>query len=407
MSAAEIVFLTALNLEYQAVREHLTDLRLRRHEAGTRFEVGRITDTGTRAALVLVGKGNHPAAVLAERAIAEFSPSALVFVGVAGALRAGITLGDVIVATHVYAYHGGTSQDDGLKARPRVWEIPHGADQIARHLERTGEWKRRRRTDGDAPQVRFGPIAAGEVVQDSTSSEHARWVRQHYNDALAIEMESAGVAQAAHLNRALPVVVVRGISDRADGSKNDTDRQLWQPRAVADAAAFAVALAQELAMEETRPKTPKPTGTGRAAVPSVEQGYESTSPVTPTGRGTMDGGTQNIATGNSQVGLQAGTIYGDIRIGAAAVPGRSPQEELAVLRTLLARAHDDARIDDPTYCAARSELRIAEEALRNGKAQDRSAASVALKRLRGLVGNITDLATKVAAVLSLIEGVSR
>lgn len=55
-------------------------------------------------------------------------------------------------------------------------------------------------------------------------------------------MEAAGVAQAAHLNDSLPVVVVRGISDRADGGKVAADGAGWQPRAVINAAAFAVAL---------------------------------------------------------------------------------------------------------------------------------------------------------------------
>ena len=36
-----IVILTALDLEYQAVRGHLTDPRVHRHTAGTRFELGR------------------------------------------------------------------------------------------------------------------------------------------------------------------------------------------------------------------------------------------------------------------------------------------------------------------------------------------------------------------------------
>lgn len=98
-----VVILTALNLEYEAVRDQLTDLRVRRHPAGTRFEVGRIDRSDCRIALGLVGKGNHPAAVLAERAMAEFSPAAVLFVGVAGGLWPNIRLGDVVVASKIYA----------------------------------------------------------------------------------------------------------------------------------------------------------------------------------------------------------------------------------------------------------------------------------------------------------------
>ncbi|MGL5864265.1 MAG: hypothetical protein ACRCYX_00120, partial [Dermatophilaceae bacterium] len=135
-----IVILTALDLEYTAIRERLVDVRAQRHASGTRFETGTIDQSSCRVALGLVGKGNLSAAALAERAIAEFSPATLLFVGVAGGLWPHVHLGDVVVASKIYAYHGGTSEDDGLKARPKAWEIPHEADQIAHHVARSDAW---------------------------------------------------------------------------------------------------------------------------------------------------------------------------------------------------------------------------------------------------------------------------
>ena len=55
-------------------------------------------------------------------------------------------------------------------------------------------------------------------------------------------MEGAGIAQAAHLNDSLPALVIRGISDLADGHKAEADRDGWQHRASHRAAAFATAL---------------------------------------------------------------------------------------------------------------------------------------------------------------------
>jgi adenosylhomocysteine nucleosidase len=311
-----LVVLTALDLEYEAIRDKLTDIRVRSHRAGTRFEVGKLTDHDCQVALALVGKGNHAAAVLAERAIAEFNPTALLFVGVAGALRSSITLGDIIVATHVYAYHGGTSEDTGLKPRPRVWEVSHRVQQIAQHLKRTGEWARELPPDSERPSLVFGPIAAGEIVQDSTISAEAQWIREHYNDACAIEMEAAGVAQAAHLNDSLPVVVVRGISDRADGGKVAADRRGSQPRAAANAAAFAItlanALAEELGDEHGRSREPGSTGQG--------------------------GGTNtNIVYGDLRGGVQAQSVYGGIRFGpdtdqASYTAGDHPDQSPGKLR---------------------------------------------------------------------------
>ncbi|MEU4566935.1 5'-methylthioadenosine/S-adenosylhomocysteine nucleosidase [Micromonospora sp. NPDC023956] len=383
MNDRPVVILTALNLEYEAVRETLSDLRVHRHTAGTRFEIGQLAGGRCRVVLGLVGKGNHPAAVLAERAIAAFRPKAVLFVGVAGGLRPSIALGDVVVATHVYAYHGGTSQDDGLKARPRVWEIAHGPDQIARHLDRTRTWQRRLPADAVPPRVHFGPIAAGEVVQDSSISEQARWVRQHYNDALAIEMEAAGVAQAAHLNNALPVVVVRGVSDRADGTKAATDGIRWQPRAVANAVAFATALAEELTYDTD---TDQPGTKGSTAMHG-----DSVS---------------NIATGNARVGFQAGHIYGTVQMGGA--DRQQPTDlatEIAALRGHLKEARLVGSIDEATYTAAEVELDAATRSMEEG-APGRSGLMIALKRLRGLVDDVTELAARLAAVIALARELS-
>ncbi|GLW12774.1 purine phosphorylase [Microtetraspora sp. NBRC 13810] len=385
MSNTPIVILTALDLEYQAIREKLAAPRLRRHPQGTRFEVGRLVDGRARVALAHVGKGNHSAAVLAERAIAVFKPAALLFVGVAGALHSHIALGDVVMATHVYAFHGGTSQDDGFMGRPRVWETSHVADQIARHISRSRSWIRDLPADRPVPEVHFGPIAAGEVVLNSRVSAHARWIREHYNDAVAIEMEGAGVAQAGQLNRALPVVVVRGISDRADGSKEVTDREAWQPRAVANAAAFAAALAEGLATDEQHgePMATEPMGSSR-----------------------MHETTHNVAKDNARVGVQAGTVYGGIR--STSGPGQPVDlaEALAGFRARMQRARAAGRLDEDTYSAAEAELAVAEEALQSDTPQSRSTLTLALKKVRGLIADVAELAANLSIVIALAQGLS-
>ncbi|HEY2576592.1 MAG TPA: tetratricopeptide repeat protein [Streptosporangiaceae bacterium] len=247
-SSGVIVILTALNLEFLSVRRFLTPLRQLGHPAGTVFEIGRLPGRQGLIALAVTGEGNTAAAVLAERAIAMFRPRALLFVGVAGALRDDIALGDVVVATKVYAYHGGDVQPGGFRARPRCWEIPHQLDQAARRIHRTGSWISLLPAGPPqrVPTVHFRPVAAGEVVLNSRHGSLAEHLRSSYGDAVAIEMESAGVAHAAHLNDGLPVACVLGISDKADGAKREADRQGWQRTAATNAAAFAVAVAAGL-----------------------------------------------------------------------------------------------------------------------------------------------------------------
>jgi 8-oxo-dGTP diphosphatase len=378
MNSSHVVILTALSVEYDEVRAGLTGVTARPHSAGTRFEVGRLGDRGCQVELALTGKGNHPTAVLTERAITEFSPAAVIFAGVAGALRSHVALGDLVVATHVYAYHGATSENDGAKARPRVWETSHKADQAARLIARDSRWTQRLCAGGECPAVHFGPIAAGEVVQDSATSAEAQWIRQHYNDALAIEMEAAGVAQAGHLNGSLPVAVVRGISDRADGSKATSDNAGWQLRAAAAAAAFGLALAEELG------------GGGAEQQPGTSAGSRAT------------GHTTNLAIGQASVGVQAGQIFGGVHVGSEDMPQGGVFAQLADLRGRLARACQAGRLDADIRVAAEANLDIAAEAARDGH---RKRLVVALRRLYGLISDVSELAARLAAIITAVKAV--
>nr|WP_281274284.1 macro domain-containing protein [Allorhizocola rhizosphaerae] len=238
-----VVVLTALDLEYQAVLAHLSDPAEVAHPAGTLFEVGRLPGSPGFVALAVTTVGNNATATLAERAIALFQPEAVFFIGVAGALHDNLNIGDVVVATRVYALHGGRVDGVSLHARPQAWNAPHELDQRARAINRARSWTRLLPPSTTVPTVWFAPIAAGEVVLDSRSTPMWQWLREHFNDAVAIEMEGAGVALAGHLNRSVPVLVVRGISDLADGQKAWADRGGAQPMAASHAAAFGLAVA--------------------------------------------------------------------------------------------------------------------------------------------------------------------
>lgn len=381
MPSGPVVILTALNLEYQAVRQRLAGPQVHRHERGTRFEVGTVQGTSHRVALGLTSKGNQSAAVIAERAIQEFSPVAVLFVGVAGALWDTARLGDVVMATHVYAYHGGTSEDDGLKARPRVWEAPHGISQLASHLARMNDWAEPTPKDEDMPQVRFGAVAAGEVVQNSKVSREANWIRQHYNDALAIEMEAAGVAQAGHLNGA-PVAIIRGISDRADGTKNSAEDRNWQPRAAANAAAFATRLAVELMGEQEE------TAMHRDERARSADGF--------------DRHVSNTAH-NSTVGIMAGTVTGSSVHMSAVTEASGPTDlitELGTFRHQLARHRTEGALDEDTYREALTDLGSAIRAAGGNTPEASKRTVMTLRRLRGLVVEVPALVAELTPLIA-------
>jgi len=259
-TARPVLILTVADLEYQAVRNHLTGLRKHLHPAGTPFESGRLP-SGGEVIIGSTGEGSFKAAVLAERAMNTFSPQALLFVGVAGALKSDIDLGDVVVATKIHSYHGGKEEDGGFMARPSAWPAPHELLEPAHRIARTESWAQHLmpRLPGRLPEVHFKPIAAGDVLLNSRGTPTAEQLRRVFNDAVAIEMGSAGISQASQFNRCLPALIIRGISDRADGGKSVLDRAGWQPIAAAHAAAFAAALATDLISEgQNTPDHPAP-----------------------------------------------------------------------------------------------------------------------------------------------------
>ncbi|MGX8910201.1 5'-methylthioadenosine/S-adenosylhomocysteine nucleosidase family protein [Streptomyces netropsis] len=241
-----MVVLTALALEYEAMRAQLDGIR-RAVFDGTVFETGVLLGSDQRVALAEVGPGNRPTAVVTERARHELRPRAVLFVGVAGGLKGSVALGDVVVASKVYAYEGAKHTPDGAFARPMCWPASHGLSQIARHALRGGAWRERippavRRTEPQVvPCVHIKPIAAGEVVLNARDCPLRLQLDRIFDDAVAIEMESAGLAEAADLG-GLDALTVRGISDHADGQKASVDSQGWQPIAAAHAAAAAAAV---------------------------------------------------------------------------------------------------------------------------------------------------------------------
>src|SRR5260370_42575463 len=98
------VILTALPVEYEAVRTYLKNLREKVHE-GTIYELGRFQsgDRSWEVAIAEIGMGNPGAASAAERAIAYFKPRLVLFIGVAGGLK-DVHIRDVVAAYKSFGY---------------------------------------------------------------------------------------------------------------------------------------------------------------------------------------------------------------------------------------------------------------------------------------------------------------
>jgi len=241
------VILTAIPVEYQAVRAHLSDIHTETHEKGNIYERGTFLagNHTWEVGIVEVGAGNVFTAVQTERAISHFKPLLILFVGVAGGLK-DVVLGDVVVATKVYGYESGNANIT-FQTRPEVGNAPYHMVELARSEARATNWLSRlkKQIPNPPPRVWVAPIAAGGSVVTSTRSAVWQHLKENYNDAIAVEMEGYGFFQAVHANPKVDALIIRGISDRID-DKDETDATNFQEIAAQHASAFAFEILAKL-----------------------------------------------------------------------------------------------------------------------------------------------------------------
>jgi nucleoside phosphorylase/DNA repair ATPase RecN len=235
------VILTALPVEYSAVKKHLVDIVEDTHPQGTVYERGTFicpNATLWHIGIAEIGAGNSGAAFEAERAIAYFQPDVILFVGVAGGIK-DVDLGDVVAATHVYGYESGKEKTDFL-TRPDVGESSYFMIQRSMAEAKKDNWLNRiaDRSRTKKTKAFVAPIAAGEKVIASTRSSVYKFIKKSYNDAIAVEMEGRGFLKATHANGTVLALVVRGISDLVN-KKRESDEEGFQEYASDTASAFA------------------------------------------------------------------------------------------------------------------------------------------------------------------------
>jgi len=174
---------------------------------------------------VLSGIGKVAAATTATVLVERFGAHRIVFTGVAGGLRPGVNVGDVVVARHFLQHDMDASPLFVRHVVPGYGRSTFDADAaLTAQLVRASEGVLRalpaqlpetvRSAFGlHAPRCHQGLLISGDrFVSTTTESET---LRQELPDALAVEMEGAAFAQVCHDYR-VPLAVVRTISDRAD-----------------------------------------------------------------------------------------------------------------------------------------------------------------------------------------------
>jgi nucleoside phosphorylase len=243
-SKRRVLIFTKIAAEYGAVRHHLRDLREEVDPQGVIYEVGAFDSTAGvwDIAIAQLGLGSTGTSVTAENAIQRYHPSVLLVVGLAAGAKERVALGDVVVATKVYAYQIVDHRfPDALSLRkPDVFTCSPRLQQRALHEASRAQWLTRRFDAPLAshPRVHVGPVASVEAIA-------AGRVWELFDEKLlAVDVESYRILQAVLDSSSVEVTLVLGISDFADQSKI-SDQQHF---AAENASAFAFELLSRLAV---------------------------------------------------------------------------------------------------------------------------------------------------------------
>lgn len=250
------LILTTVVCESRAVQAHLTDIERLIGEQGAFYEYGRFSDPAGDWLVVhvLTSQGNSDAGLVVTKAFQEFGRfHASMFVGVAGSLKEDILIGSVVIGDYVYNGHSAKVSDTETLGRPHGLPPARELLTAVQALIYAGEWIDLIRAPAKMdlphkanypcvfpPEAFIKGIVSGEEVVAGEKSARYAWLRTHFNDAGAVEMEGWGVMNAAHHENA-SAIIVRGISDMCAGKDHAKDK-LHQPIAAAHAAAFAFSI---------------------------------------------------------------------------------------------------------------------------------------------------------------------
>lgn len=214
-----VVILTALQQEYNAVREHLDDIQ-EIDITGTLYERGEFIFKGNSIATVIIrecGQTNEIAAQEVQRAITSFSPHLMFFVGIAGSRKPhDFKIGDVIFGEKIYNYENGKDLKKDFKSRPESISSTYIITERAKAISRDTEWKTLFKGSEDSKSIKAGVgiIASGGKLIEDYNSQIGSIIIDHYNDSQVVEMEGYGFAKAiSRQGEQFEFGVIRGISD--------------------------------------------------------------------------------------------------------------------------------------------------------------------------------------------------
>lgn len=197
----------AMEQEVSCLKDKMKDVTVVR-KASMEFLEGTLE--GRHVVVVRSGIGKVNAAVCTQILADVFDVEAIINTGIAGSLNNDINIGDIVISTDVVHHDVDATGFGYPKCQiPQMDAFSFQANLKMRKL--AAEVCRQVNPD---IQVFEGRIASGDqFISDKNLKEEI--IKN--TGAYAVEMEGAPIGQAACLN-GIPFLVIRAISDKADGS---------------------------------------------------------------------------------------------------------------------------------------------------------------------------------------------
>ena len=196
-------------------------------KASMEFNEGTIGNT--EVVIVRSGIAKVNAGICVQILVDLFNVTHVINTGVAGSLDAKINIGDIVLSTDA-CYHDVDASVFGYKKGevPQMGVHAFPADASLRAAAKAAITKA-------APDLGVfeGRVCSGDQFISSPDVKKAIIDEQ---GGMCTEMEGAAIAQACYLNK-VPFVIIRAISDKADGS-DIVDYPVFEEKAAKDCAAL-------------------------------------------------------------------------------------------------------------------------------------------------------------------------
>lgn len=194
-------------------------------KAGLEFYVGNLR--GKEVIVVKCGVGKVNSAMCTQILISEFGAEALVNIGVAGALNDELNVNDIVISTDAIEYDMDASAFGDPKGTiPRMDCSEFKADERLINAAFEAAVK-----ENKGHNVMKGRVVTGDLFVADMETKN-----ELVNDfgGFCCEMEGAAMAHVCYLNRT-PYVIIRAMSDKADGSADVTFDEFAKLAAVTSA----------------------------------------------------------------------------------------------------------------------------------------------------------------------------